>query len=184
MENYIQADQKVFQTYREEMISLYIDAFYQDNHSKKLRKNTAEYFESIFECGYGIVCINNHKLIAAMLITPPEFDKMMPLEIRESINLKKSLYIAELFVDKNMRGKGYGKQLMNYFFKTVKKTHSTFIIRVLLENTAAIHLYKKYLFEAKMTILEEGSDLKGNSIKREKIYLIRHGSNTRIRVQQ
>lgn len=178
MEKYLLAGLDLFRTYKEDMIDLYIEAFYQDDHSEKLKNKIADYFEGIFECGFGIVCINDHKLIAAMLMTPPDYDKIMPLEITNKIDPETSLYIAELFVDKNMRGKGYGKQLMNYLFRSTENTHNTFIIRVLTNNTPAINLYKKFLFEAKMTMLEERRDLKGNKVKREKLYLVRNNTNT------
>jgi ribosomal protein S18 acetylase RimI-like enzyme len=179
VENNIKAGLELFREYKEDLICLYSEAFYQHDHSEKLKNKIGEYFEHIFDGGFGIFTINDHKLIAAMLITPPKFDKMMPSEITNKINPEKSLYIAELFVDKNMRGKGYGKQLMDYFFNTTDKSYTTFIIRVLTNNTQAINLYKKYLFEPTITVLQKKIDLKENVINLEKTYLIRHLTHTK-----
>lgn len=173
MNTIIKATPDLYQKHKDTMIKLYLEAFYTNKSSEILTNKINIYFDRIFECGFGIFSLDKQKLTGAMLITPPEFDNIMPPEITENINPKKSLYIAELFIDKNYRGKGYGKQIMNYFFETVDKKYQTFIIRVLTNNKPAIKLYENFFFKQKNLILQKKIDENNNKIILEKIYLVK-----------
>ena len=61
---------------------------------------------------------------------------------------EKELYISNVCVDKNSRGKGVGKFLLNNVFKKAKAEHcETVILDVSKDNHIAIGLYKKAGFK-------------------------------------
>jgi len=61
---------------------------------------------------------------------------------------EKELYISNVCVDKNNRGKGIGKFLLNNVFKQAKAEHcETIILDVSKDNHIAIDLYKKTGFK-------------------------------------
>lgn len=174
MNNTIKAEKELYLKYKEEMIDLYIEAFYHNTSTKTLRQAIGAYFDRIFECGFGIFSINKSVINGLMLITPPSFDKNMPLEITTEVDLQKTLYIAEVFIRKDSRGSGYGKQLMTHLFDNTNEKDQTFIIRVLPNNAPAIALYENFSFEKRCTIMEKKLDLNQNKIELEKLYLVRN----------
>lgn len=173
MENKIISGAEYYPKYKADMIDLYIEAFYEKKSSEMLRKNIGSYFDQIFDIGYGIFSINDSKLNGLILVVPPEFDKHLPEEISNTIDIQNSLYIAEVFISKSCRGKGYGKQLMTSFFENAGKEYKAFIIRVLKSNDAAISLYEKFSFVRKQTFLEEKINFSGNKTVLDKLYLVK-----------
>jgi GNAT superfamily N-acetyltransferase len=163
-----------YKNYSNALLNLYIDTFSSgESFQYHPPIKTRAYLDSIFVEGYGIVCLNNNQLTGAILLTPFHFDKLIPLELQESFDIKRSIYVAEMMVEKSQQGKGLGKKLFTAFFNTVnRELYSNAFIRVWQENKGAIALYKKVGFNPCASIVQQKllAD-KSKMFSFEKIYL-------------
>lgn len=173
----IDSTKEAYSTYQEQLIDLYIEAFYLDKNTALLRSNIDAYFCRILNDGFALLKLEDKVLKGAIFITTPNFDTALPSIIKDKIDIQNTLYIAEVFIRKNSRGKGYGKQLFTSLFELADTKRKTFIIRVLTNNDAAINLYKKFSFIPKVTIKERKVDHLENKIELEKLYLIKEGKS-------
>jgi len=169
---------KIVQTnnaeYRNDIILLYIETF--STGLSKQYINTEElnkYFDVIFEKGSVLLALENSQLSGALLTCPLKYDKSLPKEIGENFPVEKCVYVAEIIVTEQSRGKGIGKQLLSNFFAMVDKQHYTdAFIRVWKENVAAIGLYRKMGFEPYTSIQQIKRNVDGNgTFVMDKIYL-------------
>ena len=145
-----------FSEYGNALVSLYIDTFSEGKsfqyHS---REDTENYLHSIFEVGYAILALDDNELIGAILLTPMTFDALAPDSIKQNFSLPHSVYVTEMMVRKTNQGSGIGKNLLNQFLETVDITNYTdAFIRVWIENTAALGLYKKMGFKECASIIQ------------------------------
>ena len=117
--------------------------------------------------------MENNELAAAILLTALKFDELLPEEIAQNFDVERSVYVAEMMVEKSKRGQGIGKKLLTRFLEKAdrNKFHHAFI-RVWVENEAALGLYKKMGFEvcARMVQPKLLAD-KSGTIDFEKFYL-------------
>jgi ribosomal protein S18 acetylase RimI-like enzyme len=151
-------------TVKSEKLHLYIDALvdlyigvFSSGKSFQYHTNdeTKKYLQSIFDVGYGILAIEEARLLGAILIVPLSFDKMFPLEISDQFDVSRSLYVAEMMVDKKHQGKGIGKQLLlNFLKESDKRNFTNAFIRVWIENASAVGLYKKMGFKTCTSIVQ------------------------------
>ncbi len=153
---FITAGEHDFKKYKDSLLALYVNAF---TSGKSFQYNNAEetlaYLKSIFQVGYGVFALKNKDLAGAILVTPLSFDKLVPSEITSHFDVKRSVYIAEMMVEKSQQGQGIGKELLNYFWKTVdSKQYYNAFIRVWIENEAAMALYKKFGFEVFASVVQ------------------------------
>lgn len=169
----IQHSHELYQQHKEDIINLYLEAFYPNNKSDILRSNIAVYFDQIIKQGFGIFSFEKGKLIALLMAVQAEFVQGMPKTLAAIIESGNTLYIAEVCVSKKHQGQGLGKTLMKSLFEQTQQTHNCYIIRALSDNKAAIGLYKKFGFEAQDSFIEQKIDLSGNPVSNEKLYLVR-----------
>ena len=141
----ITINKKTYNNYKEHLVQLYLDSF-----SKGLSAQTVDpiitgqYLDALFEEGYGILVIEEQEMLGALIATPLTFDHLIPDKIRQNILIEDCVYIAEMMVNENARGKGLGKQLLEEFIHTIdKKRFKHAFIRVWVENVPAISLYHK-----------------------------------------
>jgi len=64
-------------------------------------------------------------------------------------------FIEGFFINKEYRGKGIGKMLMNYLFSFVRKKSKNIVVQVEIINKKAIEFYKNCGFKQKSYILEK-----------------------------
>ncbi|WP_297086227.1 GNAT family N-acetyltransferase [uncultured Draconibacterium sp.] len=142
--------------YWSQLVGLYIATF---SKGKSFQYNsvdeTSAYLKMIFREGYGILVLDEEQLLGALLLTPLHFDKLLPAEIADNFNIKRSVYVAEMMVEKTQQGKGIGKKMLNYFFETVdRQLYTDAFIRVWIENETALGLYKKVGFKPCASIVQ------------------------------
>ena len=138
-------NKKSYHIYKEQLLKLYLDSFSTGLSAQTLDPVvTGQYLDALFEEGYGVFVMEEQGLLGALIATPLHFDQLIPDKIRQNILIKDCVYIAEMMVAENARGKGIGKLLLEEFIQTVDKNcfKHTFI-RVWLENIPAISLYRK-----------------------------------------
>lgn len=168
------AEITTYQQYKQELLNIYSEAFSEGISAQYVsEKQTLQYFDKIFKSGYGIFAIDGGKLLGAILIVPLSFDKELPPYIAQNFPVENSLYVAEMMVEKNNRGKGIGKKMMQYFMENIERKKYEFVfIRVLKENIAATMLYKKTGFEQCAEIAQLKTKPNGkNKFLMNKIYL-------------
>lgn len=169
--------QLIFSTnseYRDEIIALYLETFTTGFSQQYIQPDELEkYINRMLQTGYALLEFDNRSLIAALLCCPLREDALFPNDLWTQYAVEKSIYIAELMVSEQMRGKGIGTQLLNGFFETVDKNHFTDVfIRVWNENKAALALYQRLGFTEVVTIeqMKTKPDGKGTFVMK-KIYL-------------
>lgn len=152
----ITVNSEEFQEYKEVMVTLYIDTFSSGKSFQyHNREETLHYLQSIFEVGYGILAFEDNQLAGAILLAPLSFDDLLPNAISQSFDLKHSIYVAEMMVEKTKQGRGIGKKLLLHFLETLnRKLFRDAFIRVWIENTAAVGLYKKVGFNNCASIVQ------------------------------
>ena len=141
----ITIDKKDYKNYKKQLLQLYLDSFSIGISAQAVDPIiTAQYLESLFEEGYGIFVVEEQELIGALITTPLHFDHSIPDKIRQNILIEECVYIAEMMVTENARGKGLGKQLLEEFIQSADKNRFKHaFIRVWVENIPAISLYRK-----------------------------------------
>ena len=172
----ITINKKSYSTYKAQLLQLYLDSF-----SKGLSAQTVDpiitgqYLDALFEEGYGILIVEEQEISGALIATPLHFDHLIPDKIRQNISIEESVYIAEMMVTENARGKGLGKQLLEEFIQTVDKhrfKHA--FIRVWVENIPAISLYRKMGYQDYAYIDQERTNPDTNvTFVMHKVYLYR-----------
>lgn len=156
MITYQKADKNLYLDFKHELEHLYIDTFTNGISAQHITNEDAEhYLKSLFEVGYGIFGFSHDKLISALISTPTSYDKERPENIKQSYTDEDSLYIAEVLVDKNFRGQGLGKQLMQVFDEQLEKQVKNVLLRVWQDNQKAVALYEKSGFKSCGHIVQE-----------------------------
>jgi diamine N-acetyltransferase len=155
-------------------LQLYLDSFSTGLSAQTLdREAVGQYLDSLFVEGYGIVVVEGDVVIGALLATPLNIDELIPDEIRQNFLVEDCVYIAEMMVTENARGKGLGKQLLQVFIQTVDKNRFKHaFIRVWIENIPAISLYHRMGYQDYASI----DQMKTNPVTNEtfvmhKVYL-------------
>jgi GNAT superfamily N-acetyltransferase len=141
----ITIDKKDYKNYKKQLLQLYLDSFSTGISAQAVDPIiTGHYLDALFEEGYGILVIDEQVLLGDLIATPLHFDHLIPDKIKQNISIEDCVYIAEMMVTENARGKGLGKQLLEEFIQTVDKNRFKHaFIRVWVENIPAISLYRK-----------------------------------------
>jgi len=141
----ITIDKVGYQQYKQQLLQLYFDGFSTGLSAQILDPGVVgQYIDSLFVEGYGIVVMEGDAVIGALLNTPLGFDELIPDKIRQNFLVEDCVYIAEMMVSENARGKGLGKQLLQEFIQTVDQNRFKHaFIRVWIDNLPAISLYRK-----------------------------------------
>jgi diamine N-acetyltransferase len=141
----ITIDKEAYQNYKEQLLQQYLDSFSTGFSAQAVDPiTTGLYLDALFEEGYGILVIEGHELLGALIATPLHFDEWIPDKIKQNILIEECVYIAEMMVTENARGKGLGKQLLEEFIQSVDKNRFKHaFIRVWIQNIPAISLYRK-----------------------------------------
>ena len=172
----IKVGKSKYQNYKAQLLKLYIDSFSTGLSAQIIDPVViGHYLDALFVEGYGLFIIEKNVLIGALLTTPMTFDDLIPDKIRQNFLIENCVYIAEMMVNENARGKGLGKLLLQEFVQKVDyKRFSHAFIRVWVENIPAINLYRKMGYEDYATIDQTKTkpDNIGTFVM-EKVYLFR-----------
>ena len=93
-------------------------------------------------------------------------------------DIKNSIYIADVGVSKNVRGKGFGKKLMNYIIANYGSKNPLYLRTGKYNNEKTIRFYEKLGFE-NVNIEEDVENLRtdGTISDDKRIYMIREMDN-------
>ena len=160
--------------YKNDIIQLYIEAFATGFSEQYIDMAALDiYINRILENGMTYLAIDNSHVLGVILACPLSFDEYVPSIINENFQIEKCLYVAEMMVTENARGKGIGKQLLTTLFKNINvEKYTDVFIRVWDKNTGAVSLYKSVGFNPFTTIEQTKMKVDGKeTFMMNKIYL-------------
>lgn len=173
-----QTDMDIFQTnntnYCNAITALYLEAFSSGKSTQYINAGElSAYITSFFVKGIVTIATENEQLIGALLACPITLDTLLPKEIENNFEIDKCLYIAEMMVSEQVRGKGIGTLLIQHLLKeTDRQLYKEVFIRVWDENIPALHLYRKMGFNDYCTIQQTKMKADGTgTFVMPKIYL-------------
>lgn len=138
-----------YPTYRKEIIDLYLRAFTLGEYAQYIsREKAGNVMDEMLRVGFGFSAFSNNQLAGVIIGMPLSEEPRFQPKKHPEIAIGQSVYISEVMVDTDFRGKGIAKELINIFAKlAVKKGYKHIVIRVWKENLPALSLYKKMGFE-------------------------------------
>lgn len=158
----------------EELIQLYNECFSKGLSEQYIDlKELKRYLNTFLDSGKIISIVDQNKLAGALLAIPIGFDADFPADLQTEFEGKNVWYIAEMMIEENLRGKGWGGKLLNEFLFDAKQFNiSDVVIRVWNQNLPALSLYRKIGFAdvAEIEQTKTKADLSGTFTMR-KIYL-------------
>ncbi len=146
--------------YKTELIDLYTLSFTEGKHAQYIAPETIEAsLDDIMRIGFGFIAFYKDKLIGAILCLSLKNDPDFPFDNHKDIDPEKTLYIADLMVDQDFRGRGVAQSLIEHLFKQSQpKPYTDAVIRVWDQNIPAVSLYKKLGFEEITAIFQTKLD--------------------------
>lgn len=147
-----------YKPYLNEISELYIQCFGSGKSAQYLERITVHnYFEHLFRNNAkALIVENENRIVALILFCPFALDTEAPELLQHEFQAKKSIYIAELMVDEQQRGKGLAKILIQQVIEhCTNDGYTDAIIRVWDQNLIAIRLYKKVGFNEIATITQQ-----------------------------
>ena len=114
------------------------------------------------------------KLVGFVAYTPLAADKEFPADSVAGIDVRKSVYIAEVVVDAEYRGRGIAAAMMEKALMDNVECYSHAVIRVWQNNRPALLLYQKLGFTPIATITQTKLIDKNESFEMKKRYLAKH----------
>lgn len=151
---------ELFQTgnsnYSEPVLQLYIDAFSRGASAQYIDTSSAAHYVDDFLIAKGVIlAVEKDEITGALLFCPFENDPSIPQELKANFDIKKCLYVAEMMVQPEYRGKGIGAGLLDYFIEKADVDAFTDVfIRVWEENLPALNLYLKKGFQPVASITQ------------------------------
>ena len=162
--------------YRNELIDLYSLSFTEGRYAQHIDPQAIEIsLDDIMSIGFGFMSFEKDTLIGAVICLALKNDPDFPFDLHKDIQPDKTLYIADLMVDQNHRGKGVALGLIEHLFELSKsKPYTDAVIRVWNKNIPALSLYKKLGFkEIDMISQTKISKEKKEPFEMKKIYMHR-----------
>ncbi len=160
--------------YRDQLIDLYTLSFTEGKHAQHILPEAIEAsLDNIMRIGFGFMAFYKDKMIGAILCLSLKNDPDFPHDAHKEIDREKTLYITDLMVDHDFRGRGVAQGLIEYLFtKSQSKPYVDAVIRVWDQNIPAVSLYKKLEFEEITTISQTKLNKESKEpFEMKKIYL-------------
>lgn len=177
--NIIFLDSTNYYKFRVEIIELYLHSFTTGDYAQQITIEEAEEkLDKMIDVGFGRMIFNNNQLTGLIIAYPFNLDNDYPFEVFNDISRDKSLYIAEVMIHKDFRGRGYAKELISDLLMHASKEYTDVFIRVWSANKPALDLYKKMGFDYITSISQHKINKLGNPFIMEKYYMHKHISGT------
>jgi ribosomal protein S18 acetylase RimI-like enzyme len=160
---------------RGKIVDLYLHAFTTGEYAQYIAPETAEStLDEMIRNGFGNMAFIGDKLVGVLIAFPLKKDPEFPWNVCSDIPRDRSLYIAEVMVHSDYRGKGIASRLVADVLRQAAGTYSCAVIRVWERNVPALSLYEKFGFIRAATITQEKTNLCGDELEMKKIYLIKN----------
>lgn len=158
--------------FRDSMIEMYLESFTTGEYAQHIEPSDASsQVDSLVDGGYAMVALEGDKLIGFSIFTPLQYDKEFPKDSCNDIDYETSLYIAEVVVDINYRGRGVATMMINKILESGAQSYSGAVIRVWQNNKPALLLYQKLGFKSIASITQTKFASKNEAFEMHKVYL-------------
>lgn len=165
-------DQYNYPRFRGKIIELYLHAFTTGDYAQYYTNEAAESkLDELVRKGSGNMAFIGDRLAGVLLAFSLKKDLDFPTETCPEIPVDSSIYIAELMVHTNFRGKGVATGLLNNYLTQNSHNCTDAVIRVWKENKPAMFLYQKLGFKTVATIFQPKIRATGEHFQMEKLYL-------------
>lgn len=160
---------------KNDMVRLYIDSFTKGDYAQYMDNvDVSDRLDELVCVGLIVVVLDVEKLVGFVTYTPLAADKEFPADSVADVDVRKSVYIAEVVVDAEYRGRGIATAMMEKALMDNVECYSHAVIRVWQNNRPALLLYQKLGFTPIATITQTKLIDKNESFEMKKIYLAKH----------
>jgi len=158
--------------FRSKILDLYLHAFTTGDYAQYIDPQRAEStLDEIVRRGTGNMAFTIDRLAGVVLALPLQHDKEFPAGEVPEIPVDTSLYIAEVMVHTDLRGRGIASMLISDLLTRAKGIYTDAVIRVWERNAPALSLYGKLGFHPVANISQTKLNAYGETFCMEKIYL-------------
>jgi len=158
--------------FRSKILDLYLHAFTTGDYAQYIDPQKAEsILDEMVRRGTGIMAFVVDRLAGVALALPLQHDKEFPAGEVPVIPVDTSLYIAEVMVHADLRGRGIASMLINDLLTRAEGSYTDAVIRVWEKNAPALSLYGKLGFHPVATISQTKLNVSGETFDMQKIYL-------------
>ncbi|OJV86345.1 MAG: hypothetical protein BGO34_04975 [Bacteroidia bacterium 44-10] len=165
-------DKYNYPTFRDKLIELYLHAFTTGDYGQFITRETAEAtLDDMLRDGCGRMAFAADCLMGLVITLPLEKDPGFPADICPMIPVKLSIYIAEVMVHANYRGRGIASKMVESQLRKEAKNYLYAVIRVWEKNKPALELYRKLGFLPIAGIVQKKLNTDGEEFEMKKLYL-------------
>jgi ribosomal protein S18 acetylase RimI-like enzyme len=172
-------DQFIYPKFRGKIIDLYLHAFTSGDLAQYIDPHIAgSTLDSLIRKGWGNMLFVGDRLVGVALAMSLLEDADFPAAELPAVPVERSLYISEVMVHADFRGRGIGTRLVNDLLLRAGDTFSNAVIRVWEQNEPALSLYRKLGFHPVAMIRQTKLRAPGHPFEMKKIYLLKRIRST------
>ncbi|WP_298653761.1 N-acetyltransferase [uncultured Proteiniphilum sp.] len=165
-------DEFNYPKFRSKLIDLYLHAFTTGEYAQYIAPETVEVtLDGVLRDGSGCMAFVGDWLVGLLASLPLRRDPDFPVEECPGIPVGQTVYIAEVMVHADYRGRGIASRMMECLLRKVSEDYSYAVIRVWEKNRPAVELYKKLGFVPIAGISQKKLNADGEEFEMKKVYL-------------
>lgn len=167
-------DQINYPKFRGKIIDLYLHAFTSGEYAQYVDRATAgSTLDNLVRKGWGNMLFVGDRLAGVALAMSLLHDIDFPTAALPMISPEHTLYICEVMVHADFRGRGIAQQMVNELLEVSGDSFTDAVIRVWDRNEPALALYRKLGFEPVASVWQTKLEAPGRPFEMRKIYLHR-----------
>lgn len=165
-------DEFNYPKFRTKLVDLYLHSFTTGEYAQYIDPESIEStLDDMLRRGDGIMAFIYDRLVGLLIATPLKSDNEFPQNQYPALKIDHTLYIAEVMVHINERGRGIATKMVQEKLKQAFNHYTDVVIRVWDKNLPALHLYEKLGFNPIATILQRKLTPSRQIFEMNKIYL-------------
>lgn len=165
-------DEYNYPKFRGQLIGLYLHAFTTGDYSQHIDRETVEVtLDDILQDGSGCMAFVGNRLVGLLAAFPLKRDPDFPADTCRDIPVGEAIYIAEVMVHADYRGRRIASKMLNTYLQEKSKNYSYAVIRVWEKNIPALELYKKLGFLPVTVISQRKLSANKEEFVMNKLYL-------------
>ncbi|WP_352421107.1 N-acetyltransferase [Proteiniphilum sp.] len=165
-------DKYNYPQFRDKLIELYLHAFTTGDYGQCITRGKVEAtLDELLRDGYGWMAFAADCLMGLVVTLPLEKDPGFPAGMCPTIPVEQSVYIAEVMVHADYRGRGIASEMLESCLRNEAKNHLYAVIRVWEKNKPALELYRKLGFLPIAGIVQKKLGMDGEEFEMKKLYL-------------